>query len=184
MVWFCLTNWNGNSNGKATSNVKKKLYPPHLPENRTDASSIVLWPPPTTGQHLIGCYSLNTDRCPFLFFGLCPFLFFVWFFRSLVLPRVQQGCLLHRCVWEGRLVWERNWMVKISGVFQRSLFLGIIWHTFLLAAIFNLVDVVWYTANLILLENSTGSPKWTRAMSFCKREASYLNKMHCWIQIT
>ena len=118
------------------------------------------------------------------FFGLCPFLFFVWFFRSLFLPRVQQGCLLHRCVWEGRLVWERNWMVKISGVFQRSLFLGIIWHTFLLAAIFNLVDVVWYTANLILLENSTGSPKWTRAMSFCKREASYLNKMHCWIQIT
>ena len=132
------------------------------------------------------------------FFGLCPFLFFVcvpfnflvfvpFYFLSEssgVLPRVQQGCPLHRCVWEGRLVWERNWKLKISGVFQRSLLLGVLWHTFLLAALFNLVDVVWYTANLILLENSTGSPKWTRAMSFCKREASYLNKMHRWIQIT
>ena len=56
------------------------------------------------------------------FFGLCPFLFFVcvpfyflvfvpFYFLSEssgVLPRVQQGCPLHRCVWEGRLVWERN----------------------------------------------------------------------------
>ena len=94
----------------------KQLHSPHLPENRTDASSIVLWPPPTTGQHLIGCYLLNTDWCPFLFLVCVPFLFFVWFFRSLVLPRVQQGCPLHRCVWEDRLVWERNWKVKISGI--------------------------------------------------------------------
>ena len=83
--------------------------------------------------------------------------------------------------WSGKGI---EWWKYPRGVFQRSLFLGVLWHTVLLAALFNLVDVVWYTANLILLENSTGSPKWTRAMSFCKREASYLNKMHCWIQIT
>ena len=27
----------------------------------------------------------------------------------------------------------------------------------------------------MLFENSTGSPRWTRAMSFCKSEASYLD---------
>lgn len=169
----------------------KQLHSPHLPENRTDASSIVLWPPPTTGQHLIGCYLLKTDWCPFLFFLVChkPFvsLFYFLFDSSEAWFYLESSKAVPCIVVCGKADWSGKgieWWKYPRGVFQRSLFLGVLWHTVLLAALFNLVDVVWYTANLILLENSTGSPKWTRAMSFCRREASYLNKMHYWTQIT